>query len=131
MLAPRIILASSSPRRIEMLRSLGIPIEVRVPDVDESHKRGETPTRLVARLARLKARAISVSGKQALVIAADTIVVAPDGKKILGKPANRMDAARMLRSLTGRTHTVLTGYCILHSGTGRERVRVVRSRVVL
>jgi septum formation protein len=130
----RIILASSSPRRIELLSQLGLQFETRSPDVDEKQLRGEKPAELVARLARGKAEVVddSLGMGSRLVIAADTIVVAPDGKKVLGKPRNRAEALRMLRTISGKTHTVLTGYCLLGSnGMGGQDtiVRVVKSKV--
>lgn len=134
-----IFLASSSPRRIELLTQIGLKITVRSPNVDEKRLPRETPQKMVARLARAKAEFVAEgipfpkrdSDPAPLVIAADTIVVAPDGKTILGKPRNTADAAKMLNMLSGKTHTVYTGYCILETGlreTGHV-VRVVRSRV--
>jgi septum formation protein len=128
----RIVLASSSPRRIELLRSAGLDPEVRSPEVDETPKRGESPRALVKRLAVLKARAIAErlagEGRGAdIVIAADTTVVSPDGKRSLGKPADAADAAKMLRALSGRSHGVLTAYCIL--SRKKMRTRVITSRV--
>jgi septum formation protein len=136
----RIILASSSPRRIELLTQLGLKFETRSPDVDETPLRGEKPRAMVARLALGKAEAVDESLPPSklsrLVIAADTIVVAPDGRRVLGKPRNRAEAASMLRVIAGRTHTVLTGYCLLSTraagrGRGEQQsiVRVVRSKV--
>ena len=134
----RIVLASSSPRRIELLKQVGLKFEVRSPDVDETTLKGETPRAMVARLASMKAEAVdSILGPgDRIVIAADTTVVAPDGKRVLGKPRNRAEALRMLRMIAGRTHTVLTGYCLLGgetSGRGRwtqqSLVRVVKSSV--
>lgn len=133
----RIILASSSPRRIELLTQLGLKFETRSPDVDEKQLRGEKPRALVARLALGKAEAVdgALSLGARLVIAADTIVVAPGGKRVLGKPRDRSEAARMLRAISGKTHVVLTGYCLLatevrgRSGRQQSVVRVVRSEV--
>ncbi|MCM2280179.1 MAG: Maf family protein [Oligoflexia bacterium] len=135
--SPLVILASTSPRRIELLSQIGLPFEVRSPRADETPIRGEKPGRLVSRLALEKAESVmaELAGQvlDAVIIAADTIVVAPDGRKILGKPRDAKDAARMLRSLAGRTHEVFTGYCILRVGMeGAESfVRVVRSKVTL
>lgn len=137
---PRYILASSSPRRIQLLGDLGIHVEARSPDVDESPLRRETPRALVARLSLSKARSVlsfeelvgDATGRDLVTIAADTIVVAPDGKKILGKPRDAADACRMLRSLAGKVHTVFTGYtilCVTPRGKLENLTRVVRSRV--
>ncbi len=110
----RIILASGSPRRRELLASLGLSFEVYKPDVDESHSESENPEGLCARLSRLKAEAGAERFRDALVIAADTIVVI-DGQ-VLGKPADRDDAVRMLTALQGRTHEVLTGLSVGRNG---------------
>jgi septum formation protein len=104
MTVPPIILASGSPRRRDLLASLGLDFAVVAPDIDETERAEEAPGAYVERLARAKAAAVTPG--DALVIAADT-TVALDGR-IIGKPGNRDDAARMLRELSGRTHTVHT-----------------------
>jgi len=107
-----IILASNSPRRRELLGGLGLAFDVRViPDIDESHPVGMKPEEIPLYIARKKAEAYS-RGMRAddLIITADTIVVI-DGC-ILGKPCDRDDAVGMLRRLSGRTHTVVTGVAI-------------------
>jgi septum formation protein len=100
------VLASASPRRLDLLRRIGIQPVVRPADADESVLAGEAPAELVARLARMKAEAVRAD-PGALVVAADTIVVL-DGR-ILGKPADAEEARTALRSLSGATHRVLTG----------------------
>lgn len=129
----RIILASSSPRRIELLSQLGVKFETRSPDVDEEPRRGEKPRAMVARLARAKAEAVDeqLGSGSRLVIAADTTVVAPGGKKVLGKPRDRAEAVRMLKIIAGKTHEVLTGYCLLGTADRSQDslVRVVQSKV--
>ena len=102
---PRVILASQSPRRRDLLARIGIPHEVRPANIDESRLDGESPRALAVRLAREKARAIEA--RDAVTIGSDTIVVV-DGD-ILGKPEDERDAARMLHRLAGRAHTVITG----------------------
>jgi septum formation protein len=102
---PRVILASASPRRRELLALVGIPHEVRPANIDESYLAGETPRAHAERLARGKASAIDE--RDAVVIGSDTIVVV-DGD-ILGKPRDRAHAAAMLRRLSGRSHVVMTG----------------------
>ena len=102
----RVVLASGSPRRRELLRELGVEAVVRPADVDETPLDDESPEALVARLARTKATAIDVDETD-LVIAADT-VVAVDGD-ILGKPEDEAHAGVMLRRLSGTTHRVITG----------------------
>jgi septum formation protein len=118
-------LASQSPRRRELLAGLGIALEVRPADTDESVLPGEAPRAYVARVAREKARA--VPGE--VVLAADTAVVL--GDTILGKPRDAADAARMLRALSGTTHEVLTGVCVRRGAPGAplEREALVSTAV--
>lgn len=104
-----IVLGSASPRRAEILRAAGIAFTVRHADVDERRLDGEDAASYVRRLARLKADAIEAPG---LILTADTTVRVDD--HILEKPADREDAARMLRLLSGRAHEVLTGVCLRH-----------------
>jgi septum formation protein len=104
---PQLVLASTSPRRRELLAQLGVQFEVLTPAVDEQPLPAELATDHVCRLALAKARAAAAQlGPQACVLGADTVVVL-DGQ-ILGKPVDRDDAAAMLRRLSGRTHTVLS-----------------------
>src|SRR6266542_4923583 len=103
---PRLILASQSPRRRELLVQLGIALEVRPAAADESVLPGEVPRTYVLRVAREKARA--VSGE--IVLAADTVVVL--GGAVLGKPRGVEDARRMLQALSGTAHEVLTAVCV-------------------
>jgi septum formation protein len=121
----RIVLASASPRRREFLGRLGIRFEVRTPKIDEALRPGEAPQAYVERLAREKAAACAEPS--AVVVAADTTVVAPAGP-ILGKPLDRADAARMLRVLSGAWHEVLTAVCVL-AHPGAARVVCARTRV--
>lgn len=106
---PRIVLASQSPRRADLLRAAGMAFDVRVADVPEDVLAGEPPSEYVTRLAVAKARAVFRPGD--VVLGADTTVVV-DGE-VLAKPADAADATRMLRRLAGRTHEVLTGICVL------------------
>jgi septum formation protein len=134
-----LVLASTSPRRIELMRQAGFNVQVESPDADETPKRGESPRTLVARLARAKAISVARKGfrggasETQLIIAADTIVVAPNGKSILGKPRDIADAKKTLGVLAGKRHSVFTGYCILPVGRdgtpGKPLVRVVGSKV--
>jgi septum formation protein len=120
---PRVILASQSPRRRELLSLVGIPHEVRPADVDERYLAGESPREHAERLARDKATKIRESG--AVVIGSDTIVVV-DGD-VLGKPKDVGDAARMLRRLSGRSHVVITAVAVALDGrveSGVEEVDV-------
>lgn len=106
------VLASSSPRRQELLKLLLEDFEVIPSHADESIRAAESPEALVARLAREKAGAVQVQYPSAYIVAADTVVVCEE--EILGKPASPEDARNMLRKLSGRTHHVLTGLCLVH-----------------
>ena len=123
---PKIILASGSPRRAEILTSVGWPFEKLVADIDESVVDGETPEDYVVRLAREKAAAVAADQPGAMVLGADTTVVI--GGEIIGKPVDLDDARRMLRLLAGSDHDVLTGVAVaaggeLFSDLQRTRVR--------
>ncbi|MDY2777657.1 MAG: Maf family protein [Collinsella sp.] len=109
------ILASRSPRRIELIEEAGFPARSIPADVDETPLPNETPRDLVERLASSKARAVAreLPDRDELVLAADT-VVSIDGR-ILGKPVDEHDARTMLQALSGRTHQVMTGVCIVSS----------------
>jgi len=109
-LAP-LILASASPRRADLLRAAGIPFDVRAANVDETPREGERPGAYVERLAVEKANAVAAAVPDQPVLAADTAVVIEG--RILGKPIDAADAARMLRLLSGRRHEVVTGVCLL------------------
>ena len=104
----KIILASASPRRRELLGQLGLTFSVQVSEIDETVLRDELPEALVKRLAIEKAKAVFSFGT--VVIAADTVVAIDD--KILGKPQDDDEAVGMLRSLSGRSHHVYTGFCV-------------------
>ena len=122
---PPVVLASGSPRRAEILTSVGWEFVKSVPDVDESEREGEPPEDYVQRLAIEKALAVAHMHPGATVLAADTTVVVDD--KILGKPVDIDDARRMLRMLSGRWHDVLTGVAI--SRNGQARVGIERTGV--
>jgi len=109
----RLILASGSPRRRELLASLKIEFEVIKPDVDETQHPDEPPFDYVRRLSTLKARAVATKIEgEAVILAADTIVV-DDENMIQGKPGDADEARRMLRHLRGRDHTVCTAFTLL------------------
>jgi septum formation protein len=110
----RLVLASGSPRRADLLRAAGIPFDVFPVDVDEHFRPGEKPEHAVARLAETKAAVAAASHSDAIVLGADTTVVI--GGEALAKPADPADAARMLRLLSGRSHDVLTGVCLGYQG---------------
>ena len=107
-----VVLASASPRRRELLQTAGVDFTVKVSDADEHIEPDTPPHEAVVSLARQKAQAVAKACPNDLVIGADTVVVY-DGA-ILGKPADAADAARMLRMLSGKTHVVYTGVCLLY-----------------
>ena len=124
---PRLILASQSPRRLELLATIGItPDAVRAADIDETPKPDETPRLLAKRLGIEKARAAAKGGEDALFLAADTVVGV--GRRILGKPTDADDARFMLRLMSGRAHRVYTGIA-LHQPDGTLTHRTVEARI--
>lgn len=124
-MTPPLFLASTSPRRRELLAQLGLDFHVLRVDVDESTRAGETPADYVLRLAREKAAAGLAQAGEGVVIAADTTVVL--GETVLGKPASLDEALAMWRALSGREHVVLTGVAV---GDGdRLEAQVVGTRL--
>jgi len=121
----RLILASASPRRMDLLRDAGYVFDVEPAHVDESELPGEPPRVYVARVAEMKARTVAARHPDDVVLAADTTVVV-DGA-MLAKPADDTDAKRMLGLLSGRTHDVLTGVVLVRAG--RASAAVVDTRV--
>jgi septum formation protein len=119
----QLVLASRSPRRRELLASLGLALDVRPADADESVRPGEAARDYVLRVARAKARA--VDGE--IVLGADTSVVLRG--EVLGKPADEADARRMLAALSGTTHEVLTGVCVRRPADGLELELVASTAV--
>jgi septum formation protein len=122
-----LVLASQSPRRQELLGILGIPFSVVPSSIDETPAPGETADDFVVRMAREKCGEVASRVSQSVVLSADTIVTI-DGA-ILGKPADKDDAARMLRRLSGRRHSVYTAVCVIdqpraHTAEGLERTDV-------
>jgi septum formation protein len=118
----RIVLASASPRRRELLAAAGVSCAVDPADVDESPQPGESPATCVERVARAKAEAVARRHPGAAIIAADTTVIV-DGE-MLGKPVDAADAARMLRQLAGRHHEVWSGVAVAADGeTAYELIR--------
>ena len=122
---PKIILASGSPRRSEILESVGWEFTKDVPDIDETELPGELPDVYVQRLARAKAETIAARHQGEIVLGADTTVVIDN--QIIGKPVDLSDARRMLTMLSGRWHEVLTGVAVVKNGysnVGLQRTRV-------
>jgi septum formation protein len=116
---PRLVLASSSPRRARILGELGVSFRVVAPNADESLLPGEDGAVAVERLARQKALAVA-RGETLPVLAADTEVVC-DGR-VLGKPGGAAESIAMLRGLAGRSHEVVTGLCLVSGGSARSGV---------
>jgi septum formation protein len=110
----RLVLASASPRRRELLERLGIPFDVEPADLDESSRPGEGPRVYATRIAEAKARAVATRRPGDWVLGADTIVVL--GDDILGKPADAAEAGAMLGRLAGHRHLVYTATCLLRPG---------------
>ena len=121
---PKLILASGSPRRSEILTSVGWEFEKHVADIDETELPGESPEDYVVRLAREKAEAVAVNFPEMPVLGADTTVVI-DGQ-ILAKPLDLDDARRMLRMLSGNWHAVLTGIAVVQKGITRSDIQTTR-----
>ncbi len=122
-----LILASQSPRRQDLLRNAGIEFEVQPADVEERLLPGESPEAFAQRLARDKARVVARTRPDAFVLGADTIVVV-DGA-VLGKPSDDDDARQMLRLLSGRSHQVTTGVCLIGPHRAFEDVRAETTTV--
>jgi nucleoside triphosphate pyrophosphatase len=119
-LTEKLVLASTSPRRAEILRAVGWPFETLAPDVDETRARDEDAVAYVSRLAQAKAKAAASRLEAGLVLGADTVVVI-DGE-ILGQPRDAEDARRMLRLLSGKWHEVLTGVALVRVGKEAQGV---------
>ncbi len=127
---PELVLASASPRRIELLALIGItPDRIDPADIDETPLKDETPSRLAVRLARTKAQAVAARSTDAVVLAADTVVAV--GRRLLEKPADAAEAERFLRLLSGRNHRVFTAVAVAVAVAASERVihRCVETRV--
>ena len=123
----KLVLASASPRRAELLRNAGIDFVVRPADIPEQRQDSEPPHEYALRLARQKARAVAAREPGAYVLGADTIVCADE--HVLEKPADAADAARMLRLLSGRTHQVTTAVCL--AGPDPEDTATETTEVVM
>lgn len=127
---PKLILASGSPRRAEILTSVGWEFAKDSADIDETELQGESPEDYVQRLAREKAETVARKYENAIILGADTTVVIDN--QIIGKPLNLTDARRMIKMLSGNWHEVLTGVALIqnsefkiqNSKTGIQRTRV-------
>lgn len=125
---PKLILASGSPRRAEILSSVGWEFEKHVADIDESLRDYESPEDYVIRLAREKAEAVAERFPESAVLGADTTVVIDN--QILGKPVDLDDARRMLRLLSGTWHEVLTGVALVENNATRTAIQRTRVKFI-
>ena len=116
----KLILASASPRRAEILRTVGWPFETQAVRIDESRRAGEEAVAYVERVARAKAEAAALRAAGSTILGADTVVVIAN--EVLGKPRDDEDARRMLRLLRDRWHQVLTGVALVNGETGSSKV---------
>lgn len=122
---PELVLASASPRRIELLAQVGItPDHIDPADIDETPLKGETPPRLAERLASTKAQVVAARRPDAVVIAADTVVAV--GRRFLEKAADEAEATCFLKLLSGRNHRVFTGVAVVRAGRLSARVNETR-----
>jgi len=124
---PRVILASASPRRAELLQQLGFKFEVIPGKAEEIAPAYLSPHEVCEVNAHRKARVVARANPDALVIGADTIVCL--GKKLFGKPRNQADARRTLEALAGKTHHVITGVCLMELAARREKLFAVNTMV--
>jgi len=122
---PKLVLASGSPRRVEILQSVGWEFDTDIPNINESELAGESPAGYVQRLAKTKAETIAERHASEIVLGADTTVVID--KQIIGKPLDLDDAKRMLKMLSGNWHEVLTGVAIVNNG--KTQVGIQNTRV--
>jgi septum formation protein len=122
----KLLLASASPRRVEILRAVGWEFETLATHIDETLLAGESAVAAIERLALEKAEAAANRRSPALVLGADTVVLVDS--EILGKPRDSADARRMLRLLSGRWHDVLTGVALVRAGTDKRRAAISHER---
>jgi septum formation protein len=125
----RIVLASASPRRRELLEQIGLRFEVEPSDYEEETTSVSEPHDMARELSLGKGRAAARKHRDALIIAADTLVAL--GDKVFGKPHTDAEAREMLRALNGRTHSVITGLTVLDCETGKVVSRSVETRVLM
>lgn len=121
----KVLLASASPRRADLLRQAGVGIEIFPADVDEGERAGESPRELAERLALTKARHVANGRSSGIVLGADTVVAIKEQSRagsfmLLGKPGNAARTREMLMALSGREHVVITGFCLIDAGMARE-----------
>jgi septum formation protein len=125
--SPKLILASASPRRQQLLTEAGYTFTIDPPDLEETFPTGMLPSDVARHLAEQKCKLIAARYPDAVVLAADTVVAF--GDKILGKPKDAADARKMLQLLSGTTHLVITGVCVIHLEESHQRLIRVMSAV--
>jgi septum formation protein len=125
----KIILASASPRRKELLEKIRLKFEVDASGCDEEINSGLDPQEIVQQLSIIKAKSVAARHKNAIVIAADTIGVI--GDRILGKPHTKNEARKMLRAISGKSHSVITGFSIIDTTTDKIVTGTVDTRVYI
>ena len=125
----RLILASESPRRKELLFSLGLSFDIKVSGINESRKPHESPPSTAERLAVMKAQAVAANEESGVVLAADTVIDLSG--VFLGKPENENDAFRILSEISGHTHDVITGVAAIDSESGKVLSSVVITKVTM
>ena len=125
----KIILASASPRRKELLEKIGLKFDVEPSDYEEKISPGIEPHKLAKSLSLEKARLVAENYENALVIAADTFIVIEG--EILGKPVTETEARRMLETINGRQHSVITGFTIMDTGNSKAISRSVETKVYI
>jgi septum formation protein len=123
----KIILASKSPRRKNLLKQIGLKFETDVSEIDENKFPHLSPENLAKELSKAKAEKVSNRHKNAIIIAADTLIVL--NKEIIGKPKSAKDAVKMLKKLSGKTHMVITGFTVFDTKTKKEITKIVKSKV--
>lgn len=126
-MSQKLVLASTSPYRRELLARLGLPFEVANPETDEARLAGETPAATALRLSEAKARAVAEAYPDALIIGSDQ--VAEMGGRIFGKPGNHARAVEQLRQLSGQTVNFFTGLCVFNARTGKAEIRGIPTLV--
>lgn len=124
-----LVLASNSPRRSVLIKQIGLPFEVIGTSVEEEYRPSETPRDHVQRLALEKAERVAFLRPHQWIIAADTIVLVDS--EVLGKPRDRAEARRMLQTISGRKHRVMTAFCILNKSLGVRSLVVAETDVVI
>ena len=124
---PKLILASGSPRRKDLLKEAGFEFRVVVPDVEENEDVSVPIRQLTKENAELKAEAVSNANQDSVVLAADTLVLL--GERVLTKPTDREEATEMLASLNGQSHQVFTAFSILHGADGKRVLETVTTDV--